>query len=121
MDALIREGLIIYLFAEGSYNTRIESMTDFPKGTVTWLFDQTDMAKAKQILGNKYCIQGNIPSSMVVTSSPGEVKSYCGNLIETCGKGGGYILAAGCVPENPKLENLRAMLAAAKEYGTYRK
>ncbi len=121
MDALIQEGLIINLFAEGSYNTRIDSMTDFPKGTVTWLFDQTDMARAKRILGSKYCIQGNVPSSMVVAASPSEVKEYCRNLIEVCGKGGGYVLAAGCVPENPKLDNLRAMLAASKEYGVYEK
>jgi hypothetical protein len=121
MDGLIREGLIILLFAEGSYNTRIDSMTDFPKGTVTWLFDQTDMARAKRVLGAKYCIQGNIPSSMVVTAAPSEVKEYCRNLIKTCGNGGGYMLAAGCVPDNPKLENLRAMLAAVDEYGVYRR
>lgn len=121
MDALIHEGIIVNLFAEGSYNTRIESMTDFPKGTVSWLFDQSDMARAKKILGDKFCIQGNIPSSMVVTATPTEVKEYCRKLIETCAKGGGYILAAGCVPDNPKLDNLRAMLAAVKEYGTYKK
>ena len=31
MDALIEEGLICMLFAEGSYNTRLEKATDFPK------------------------------------------------------------------------------------------
>ena len=38
-----------------------------------------------------------------------------------CGMGGGYILSAGAVADNPKLENLRAMVAAVKEYGVYRK
>jgi len=121
MDALINEGIICMMFAEGGYNTRLETITDFPKGSVVWWFDQTDMIKAKKVLGAKFCIQGNVPSSLIVTASAAEVKEYCRKLIENCGKGGGYILAAGCVAENPKLENLRAMIAAAKEYGVYRK
>lgn len=120
LDALIQEGLIIMLFAEGSYNTRLETVNDFPKGTTIWWFDQTDMAKAKKIMGEKCCIQGNVPSSLVATGSPQDVKEYCRKVIEMCGKNGGYILSAGCVPENPKLENLRAMLDAVKEYGVYK-
>jgi hypothetical protein len=42
-------------------------------------------------------------------------------LIEGCGKGGGFILSAGAIADNPKLENLRAMLAAVREYGVYKK
>jgi uroporphyrinogen-III decarboxylase len=121
MDAFIKEGLIQSLFAEGSFNTRLETVNAFPKGTVSWYFDQTDMAKAKKILGDRCCIQGNIPSSMIVTGSPGEVKEYCRKLIEVCGKGGGYILSAGTIAENPKLENLRAMMQAVREYGVYKK
>ena len=121
MDAFIKEGLIQSLFAEGTFDSRLETVNEFPKGTVTWYFDQTDMSRAKRILGNKCCIQGNVPSSLVVTGSPKDVKEYCRKLIEVCGKGGGYILSAGTIAENPKLENLRAMLQAVKEYGVYKK
>jgi uroporphyrinogen-III decarboxylase len=121
MDALIKEGLIQSLFAEGTFNTRLETVNAFPRGTVSWRFDQSDMARAKRILGDKCCIQGNVPSSMIVTGSPGEVKEYCRKLIEVCGKGGGYIMSAGTIAENPKLENLRAMMQAVKEYGVYKK
>ena len=121
MDALIQEGIICVMFAEGSYDSRLETVkSDFPKGSVSWLFDQTDMAKAKEVLGDTCCIQGNVPSSLLVTGEPAAVKETCRRLIETCGKGGGYILGAGCVADNPKLENLRAMVAAAREYGRYR-
>ena len=121
MDALINEGLICVMFAEGCYDGRLETVkSDFPKGTVSWLFDQTNMEKAKEVLGDVCCIQGNVPSSLLVTGEPSAVKDNCRKLIETCGKGGGYILAAGCTADNPKLENLRAMAAAANEYGRYR-
>ena len=121
MDAFIEEGIICTLFAEGSYNTRLESVKDFPKGTVAWWFDQSDMVKAKKILGDKFCIQGNVPSSLIVTGSPADVKERCRKLIEDCGKGGGYVLGAGCIADDPKLENLRAMMAAVREYGVYKK
>jgi hypothetical protein len=121
MDAIINQGVIVTLFAEGSFNTRLESVNVFPKGSVCWYFDQTDMFRAKRILGDKCSIQGNLPSSLLVTGSADEVKNYCKKLIEGCGQGGGYILAAGAIVEKPRLENLQAMVAAVKEYGTYRK
>jgi len=121
MDAFINEGLIQNMFAEGAFNSRLDYINVFPKGTVTWLFDQSDMAKAKAALGNNCGISGNVPTSLTVTGSPTDVKAYCKKLIETCGKGGGYALAAGATADNPKLENLQAMMQAAIEYGTYRK
>jgi uroporphyrinogen-III decarboxylase len=121
IDALIDEGILVTLFAEGSYDTRLESVNEFPRGAVTWLFDRTDMAKAKKVLGDNCCIAGNVPTSLMATGAPKAVKEYCRKLIETCGKGGGYILACGAQVDNGKLENLHAMLDAAKEYGVYKK
>ena len=121
MTAFIQDGLVQSMFAEGSFNTRLETINIFDKGCVTWYFDQTNMQRAKRILGAKCCIQGNVPSSLVITGDPGEVKEYCRKLIETCGVGGGFILSAGAIAENPKLDNLRAMMAAIREYGVYKK
>jgi len=120
MDAFINEGMIVYLFAEGGYNARLESVNVFPKGTVHWHFDQTDMARAKQVLGKNCSLEGNVPPSLLCTSSPAEVKEYCRKLLEVCAPGGGYVLAPGAVPEFPKLENLKAMVVAAHEYGVYK-
>jgi uroporphyrinogen-III decarboxylase len=120
MDALINEGLIQNLFAEGSFNSRLDFVNQFPKGSVSWLFDQSDMAKAKEALGKDCCISGNVPTSLIVTGTPQQVKDYCRNLIETAGKDGGYILAPGANAENPKLENLLAMVETVNEYGYYK-
>jgi hypothetical protein len=121
MDAFINEGLIQRLFAEGSFNTRLDYVNEFPKGTVYWLFDQSDMFKAKAILGRNCGISGNVPSSLMVTGSPADVKAYCRKLIEGCGRGGGFMLAAGAIAENPKMENLKAMIESVDEYGVYKK
>ncbi len=121
MDAFINEGYIITLFAEGSYDTRLENFTDFPRGTIHWQLDRTDMARAKKLFGGKFSMEGNVPTSLIATGTPQEVREHCRRLIETCGRGGGYILAAGASMDNPKVENLKAMVATAREYGVYRK
>ena len=117
---VIDDGIQVRLFAEGSYDSRLELVNEFPKGTVAWLFDRTDMKRAKQILGKDCCISGNVPASLLATGKPEQVKEYCRKLIEDCAPGGGYILAAGAANvEGVRLENLRAMLEAAQEYGVY--
>ena len=120
IDALIDEGIMVSLFAEGRYNRRLEYIKDFPRGWVMWQFDQTDMANAKRIVGPTCCISGNVPSSIMLTGTAQEVKKYCRDLIETCAPGGGYILSGGASATEARPENLRAMMEAAREYGIYK-
>ena len=117
--AMINEGIMVSLFAEGKYNNRLELVKDLPAGWILWHFDQTDMSKVKKVFGNTQCLTGNVPTSFMCTGTPEAVKDYCRRLIELCGKDGGYILTGGASCSEVKAENLRAMMAAAKEYGTY--
>jgi len=87
---------------------------------VIWFFEQMDMAKAKDILGDNACIAGNLPASVLCTGTPQEVKEGCRQLIETCARGGGYILSGAVHMDKGDPDNLRAMMEAAKEYGVYR-
>ena len=121
IDACIDEGILVSLFAEGSYETRLSSVNEFPKGAVHWMFDKTDMAKAKKALGDKCSISGNVPTSLLLTGTPQQVKEYCRKLIEICAPGGGYILSPGANSDIINIENMRAMVEAAKEYGVYKK
>jgi hypothetical protein len=118
--ALVNEGIMVILFAEGSYNTRFDYIKELPKGATAWWFDQTDMARAKKELGDRVCVMGNVPTSLMMTGKPQEVKAHCRKLIEMCGKGGGYILTGGANIDQGPAENMRAMMAAAKEYGVYK-
>jgi hypothetical protein len=117
--AMIEEGLVPMPFAEGKYTNRLKQIADTPRSSIIWYFDQTDMAAAKRILGDVSCIVGNVPTSVVKTGTPEQVKERCRRLIETCGPGGGYILAGGASIDKGKIENLHAMMDAAYEYGTY--
>jgi hypothetical protein len=117
---LIDEGLVPFMFAEGSYASRLEIIRNLPRGTVIWMFDRTDMARAKEAVGDNACIMGNVPVTLLCTSTPEEIKEYCRKLIEVAGKSGGFILSPGAVIDELKSENLLAMMEAAKEYGVYK-
>jgi hypothetical protein len=114
--ALIKEGLVPVLFAEGSYDTRLEVIKELPEASVIWWFDKTDMARAKKVLGERACLAGNVPTSLLCTGSPREVKEYCHHLIEVAGNNGGFILTGGAQIDKGNPENLRAMMETAREY-----
>jgi hypothetical protein len=117
---LIVEGCVPFPFVEGSYNSRLEVIKDMPKGKMAWTFDMTDMARAKEILGNVACIGGNVSSSLLITGTTEQVKERCRQLIKTCAPGGGYIMANGAAIDEVKPENLKTMVNVAKEYGVYK-
>jgi uroporphyrinogen-III decarboxylase len=121
IEGLVEEGCVPCCFAEGGYNSRLEHLkNDLPKGRCIWMFDQTDMKKAKEMLGDVTCIAGNVPISKIITSTVEDVDAYCKDLIETCGKGGGFILASGCAMDEARPDTLRAMLEAGQKYGVYK-
>ena len=116
---LIEEGVVPLLFAEGKYDKRLEIIRDLPPGKVVWHFDQTDMFRAKKILGDNACIAGNVPASLLCTATPKDVKEYYRKLIEVCGEGGGFILTGGASVDKCDPANLHAMTEAVMEYGVY--
>ncbi len=117
--ALVERGVTPCIFFEGNFTSRLERLLEFPKGKVLVRLDTTDIFKAKEILKDHLCIEGNIPSSLLQIGSVQEVKDYCKKLIDTVGKGGGYILGPRSSTDEVKPENLKAMIDYTKEYGRY--
>ncbi len=118
-EGLIEQGLVPYLFAEGSYNSRLDIISDLPAGCAVWHFDQTDMRRAKEALDGISCIAGNVPLSLLQLGTPDQVTDYCRNLIDSVKGTGGFILDMGAGADSGPEENFRAMTDAAKKYGGY--
>ncbi|MFC1900020.1 uroporphyrinogen decarboxylase family protein [Chloroflexota bacterium] len=106
-------------FCEGVWDERLEYWLEIPKGKATLSFERTDMFKAKEVLGGHQCIRGGVPSSLLEVGSPSDVEECCKELIEVCGKGGGFILGPTSSIEGAKPENLKAMIDSAEKYGRY--
>jgi hypothetical protein len=119
MLGLIEEGCIPFPWAEGGYNTRLKVIRDVPKGKIIWGFDLTDMAEAKRVLSDVACITGNMPIAVLSVGTPEDVKENAKKLIDSCAKGGGYIMMNGAVIEDVPPDNIKAMIDATKEYGVY--
>jgi uroporphyrinogen-III decarboxylase len=118
--ALIERGNTPCIFFEGNFTSRLEYLLEFPKGKMLARFDTTDIFRAKEVLKDHVCIEGNVPSSLLQVGTVQDVKDHCKKLIDVVGKGGGYILSPRSSTDEVKPENLKAMIEFTKEYGVYR-
>ncbi len=103
---------------EGKCDSRLEIIADMPERKAVYWFEQTDLIKAKEVLGDHICLRGNVPASLLNVGTPEQVRDYCRKLIDVVGKGGGFILdGATGIPDEAKPENVRAMADTVREFG----
>lgn len=120
VTALIKRGATPCIFFEGNFTSRLEYLLEFPRGKLLARFDTTDIFKAKEILKDHVCIEGNVPSSLLQVGTVEQVKDHCKKLIDVVGKGGGYILSPRSSTDEANPANLKAMIEFTKEYGVYK-
>ncbi|MFX1443090.1 MAG: uroporphyrinogen decarboxylase family protein [Promethearchaeota archaeon] len=121
-DYIIKNGFIVQYHLDNDYTDVLEYFTEFPKGKVMFHLDTTDIFKAKEILGDRACLMGNVPPQITGRGSPKDVENYCKKQIEGCMEGGGYMLGSSCVlPDEIPAENLKAMKDCVMKYGFYKK
>ncbi|HEY3425296.1 MAG TPA: uroporphyrinogen decarboxylase family protein [Negativicutes bacterium] len=112
-DAIIEEGAVANIHLDGNWERDLEYFKDFPKGTAIFQADgATDIYKVKEVLGDRMCILGDVPAALLALATPDQVYNYSAKLIKDIGPG--LILSSGCsIPANAKVENVKAMVAAA--------
>ncbi|MFW6458853.1 MAG: uroporphyrinogen decarboxylase family protein [Halodesulfurarchaeum sp.] len=113
IEALLDADLVPWLFAEGCYETRLETISDLPEGDMVWHFQDIDMGRAKEFLGDQACIAGNVPTSLLNTREPEAVTEYCEDLLSTVGTEG-FVLAPGVGLDEAKPENVEAMFQSVR-------
>ncbi len=111
---VLEYGLIPILHLDSNWVRELARFKELPKGTCIMALDgDTDIGKAKAILGDHMCLMGDVPPSMFCFEDSDTVFQYSSRLIREVGPEG-FILHSGCdIPENAKLENVQAMVAAA--------
>jgi uroporphyrinogen-III decarboxylase len=116
---LIDNGLIPVVLWEADCTKRLEVIGDIPRGKVVYWFERTDLARAKEVLGDVVCLRGNVSPSLLTTGTPEEVDAACRHLIETVGRDGGLILdCAFGLPDETPVENARAMYRSVRKYSS---
>ena len=119
VDRLVAAGISPVLHLDGDWDENLPVLRELPAGNCVAQFDgRTDIFLAKRVIGDRMCIMGDVPATMLSLGSVSEVDEYCHRLIEEVGLGGGFIMAAGCeIPPDAKPANVRAMLQSVVKYG----
>jgi len=118
VEAFAARGLLTVLHLDQDWTLNLPYFKELPGGMCICELDgTTDIFKAKEVLGGHLCLMGDVPASLLSIGSSEEVEEYCRKLIETVGRGAGFILSSGCtVPADCKFENFKTMVDSVKKY-----
>ncbi len=111
---VVDRGLVAILHLDSDWACDLARFRELPGGRcILGTGGHTDLFKAKELLGDHMCLMADVPTAMFSMSSPDAVYDYCTKLVGELGPEG-FILHSGCdIPDDAKLENVRAMVAAA--------
>ncbi len=119
-DDLKAQGILLAYHICGNATPIVEDMV--ASGAHILELDQkADMRLSKAAARGKATILGPVdPSAVMASGTPELVTEKCREAIEILAPGGGFILGPGCaLPPTTPDENIDAMIAAARQYGTY--
>ena len=113
-DVIIEEGAAMDFHIDSNWERDLDFFKAMPKGKCVFQTDGvTNIYKIKEKLGDRMCIMGDVGAVMLTLGTPDEVYNYSSKLIKDIGPG--LILSTGCsAPPNAKVENVKAMIAAAQ-------
>ncbi|MCR4437403.1 MAG: uroporphyrinogen-III decarboxylase, partial [Eubacteriales bacterium] len=112
-DLVTEAGVAVQWHMDGNYELGLPYFRELKKRTCLFCPDGlTDIYKVKEVLGDMMCIRGDVQPALLVIGTPDEVYAYANRLIRDMGNG--FVMGVGCsTPANAKLENVKAMIAAA--------
>ena len=121
VSKFIKDGYLVQLHCDTDWTDRLHYFTELPKGKIYMHMDErTDIKKAKEILGSHMAIEGNFKPSLFTLGTPNQIEKRTKEIIDDCADGGGLWVGVE-IPDDAKLENLKAMIDTCKTYGVYRK
>ncbi len=115
--AAIEADMTPIVICEGKYHTRLEVLADVPKGKVIYFFEDTDLEKAKKVLGDVACIGGGMPTEYLMMGDKQRVIDHTKKMIDLLAPGGGFIMTNSLGIDQVKTENLEAWKDTLFTYG----
>jgi uroporphyrinogen-III decarboxylase len=116
---LVEEGITPIVYTEGSYTTRLKFLADVPKNKVVYHFEEVDLRKAKQTLGDVACIMGAFPVYTLMYGTKEQIVEKVKETFDTLAPGGGYLFATSCSMDHCPRGNLETLFDAVEKYGKY--
>ncbi|ATW23806.1 uroporphyrinogen decarboxylase family protein [Candidatus Formimonas warabiya] len=116
-DFMLENHKVPVFHLDQCWDREIGCFADFPPGSVVLHTDgTTDLVHARRILGDKVCLMGDVPASLLVCGTPAQVETYVLRLIDGVGPAG-LVVCPGCdAPHNTPYENFIAMVNAVNHW-----
>jgi hypothetical protein len=120
VNELVEAGFTPLMSFQGRSDHLLDIYKELPAGKVIMWFDKTDVVKAREVLGDKYCIAGGVPGSLLIGSTPDKVREHTKKLIDDMKTGGTFIVSSEFNGMgDAKVENVKAMTETVMNYGKY--
>ncbi len=117
----VKNGLTTVFHMDTDWTPFFHYFLEFPKnGKYILHIEDSDIFKAKEMLGHRFCLMGNIQTKLLRFGNEKQIVDYTKKLIEGCKDGGGYMMAEGCevAPDTP-YKNLKTWIDTTLKYGAY--
>ncbi len=116
VDLIKRSGVKTIMHVCGDTSDRLESLASTGVDCLS-LDEAVDFEKARKILGPKYCLMGNVSTTLLAMGGAEEVQEATQEVMRKAGTNGRLLVSGGCIlPEICPAENIRAMVETAGEY-----
>jgi len=120
IEQLWKEGHQTMFYAEGNWDLHLNAFRELPDRSIVYHIDRGDPQTVHNILHDKFAISGGLSNVTLAVGTPEQVRAEVKKLINILGKEGGYIMDASAIIQNePKIENMKAMVEATREFGVY--
>ncbi|MBT3286251.1 MAG: hypothetical protein HN380_02815 [Victivallales bacterium] len=117
---LWRQGHQTLFYAEGDWNHHLGSFAELPEASIVYHVDHADIFEVHRQLGNRFCLSGGIPNTLLWSGSRDDVRAYAKKVIDGVAADGGYVMDASAIMQNDtSIEALQALTDFTHEYGTY--
>ena len=109
--------VIPILHLDSCWDNGLHYFRELPaKKCIMALDGKTNIFKAKEAVGDRMCIMGDVPAEMLAFGKPEDVYNYTMERIKKVGPVG-YMICSGCdIPFNAVMENVQMMSKAADDF-----
>jgi len=117
----VRHGLTTVFHMDTDWTPFFHYFLEFPKnGKYILHLEDSDIYKAKEMLGHRFCIMGNIQTKLLRFGTEQQIIDKTKELIDGCKEGGGYMMAEGCevAPDTP-INKMKVWIDTTLKYGQY--
>jgi uroporphyrinogen-III decarboxylase len=120
IEGLWSRGIQTLFYAEGEWNANLNYIAQLPDLSIIYHVDRGDIFEVHKAVGHKFCLSGGIPNDLLAFGKPEDVRDCCKRVIQGVARDGGYIMDASAImQDDTRVENVRAMTDATREFGVY--